>query len=128
TELVEGVDGRHDAAAAAAPVKVFAAIEKLQVVTSSLAINTHCAVAADRRKTSVVLDAGCSRRQSEQFIQASGVGGELTYLLAGDQVTDLAGIRLHRSRGRFNGDRLLRVADLKSEVDARTISNCKDQA
>src|SRR3984957_43670 len=127
-KLCNRVDGRHDAAAAAAAVEILATINQLQVMTGPLAVDAHSAVTADRSEGHTgTLETGCSGGQSEQFIQAAAIGGELSDLLSGDDIALFAAISLYSDRIRLHGHVLLHAAYHQLEIDTRPVPNSQHQ-
>ena len=128
-EFGDGVERGHDAAAAAAAIEVFAAVNELKVVASALAVDADVAVAADRgRDDEVALDARCSGGQGEQGVDATPVGGELGHLVACDDVANLAGVRLHPDGIRFDGDGFFGGAQGQGKVQAGAIADVQYHA
>jgi hypothetical protein len=88
------------------------------------AVETHAGVAAHRGGALEVRHvAGGSRRQHGQRVEATAVGGELRYLLAGDDVAHLARIRLHGDGSGFHIDAVLGIADLHLEIDTAAVAD-----
>src|SRR6185312_3826656 len=128
-EFSDGIERRHNAAAAAAAIKVLAAVNELHGVASALAVDADVAVAADcGRSDEVALKTGSTWRQCEQGVHAASVGGELRDLLSGDDSADFAGIRLNRDRIRFDGNFLRDRADSEGEIETVAIAYVQDDA
>src|ERR1039457_464928 len=124
-ELGNGVDGRHNVETSrAAPVGVFAAIRHPEVVVLAQAVKADARVATDRGRALEIRHVGRgSRRQAGQRVQAAAVGSKLRYLLRGDDVANLAAIRLYGKRRGLDIHALLRAANLQLEIRAGAVPN-----
>src|SRR5207302_10776128 len=108
-ELCDRVRRRRNAhATCATTVIIFATVQQINVVVLTHAIKFHVGVSADWRVDVTVDLARCSRRQSGELLNDAAVHGELPQPPVGDDVADLAGIRLHADGIGFDGYRLLR--------------------
>ena len=119
--------GRNAHAARAAAVIVFAAIQQINVVVLSQAVELHAGVAAHRSVHVPVHLARCARSQGCQLVNAAAVDCDLRHLLAGDHVALLTGVRLDAYFVGFDGHCFLSAAELHLEVDTGTVADLKDQ-
>src|SRR6202043_2278606 len=122
-EFGNRVKGGHDVrTAGTTTVIAFCPIEQIKIVAFAHAIKAHVGVAADRsRNLKIALPAGSAWSQGDERVHATAVSGELTKLLTGNNVTDLAVVRLHCYGGSFHRNLLRCTAHLEFEVDTRTI-------
>ncbi len=129
-ELRNRVFRRHDdCAAATSPIVDLSPVQQPQVVGYAHPVKADVRVAAHGRgNLKIRLQAGRSRREVSQRIEASPIRFKLGNLLSGDHVADLSGLGLQLYVGNRDRYRLLCLSDLHSEIEPQTIADIEHQA